>query len=134
MTIFIFEQELIFINKVAANISELDTAAKVIDDALDSNELLVKRDATLFAEKWCSQLKDDRAKLSYSAANEILVNLVDGHSELVAIINKIGKLQLVQGLVGLTTKEYSIVLTYYQFQLIYAKLLLGLVISSKISL
>ena len=134
MTIFIFEQELTFINKVSEKITELDLLAKVINDALASPELLIKRDAVLFAEKWCSQLKDNRSKLSYSTSNEILISLVGSHSELVTIINKIGKLQLVQGVVGLTEKEYAITLTYYQYQLIYAKLLLGLVISSKISL
>jgi len=134
MTIIIFEQELEFINAVASNIKELDLAAKVINKGLDSPELLSKRDAVLFAENWCTQLKDDRSRLSYSATMEILLNLVNSQSELVTIINKIGKLQLRQGVVGLTEKEYAIILTHYQFQLIYANLLLGLVIASKISL
>lgn len=134
MTIFVFERELAWINEVSANITDLNRIAKLIDKALKSNDLLIKRNGVHHAEEWCAQLQDNRSRLSYSTSGEILTKLVDSNEQLVSIINKIVKLSIGAGIVGLSEKEYRIILTYYQFQLIYAKLLLGIVIASKISL
>ena len=134
MTIFVFEQELSWINEVSAKITDLNKIAKIIDSSIKSNDLLRKRNGLRHAEDWCAQLQDSRSRLSYSTSGEILTKLVDNNDQLVSIINKIVKLSIGVGLVGLSEKEYRIILTYYQFQLIYAKLLLGIVIASKISL
>jgi hypothetical protein len=134
MTIVIFEEELNWINSVADKIKDLDGASVKIEDGLKNlDDILLKRDAVNFAESWCFKVQDDRARLSYSTGSEILTSLVKNPNELVSIINKIVKLSLGKGLVSLTEDEYSIILTYYQFQLIYAKLILGIVIGSKLS-
>jgi hypothetical protein len=134
MTVFIFEQELNWINSISNRIQDLDTISRNIDSALEAEDLLSKRNGVNFAERWCQQLQDNRSRLSYSTSGEILTGLVESHVQLVTVINKIVKLANGKGLVGLSRKEYQIILTYYQFQLIYAKALLGVVISSKISL
>ncbi|MEI8345454.1 MAG: hypothetical protein WCG06_05210 [Candidatus Omnitrophota bacterium] len=134
MTIVIFEQELNWINSISNKVTNLDQAAKTIDAAIAAEWILDKRDGVNFAEHWCEQLNDDHTKLSYSTSGEILASLVSSHTQLVGVINKIVKLAIGHGLVELTREEYQIILTYYQFQLIYSKFLLGVVISSKISL
>ena len=134
MAIMIFEQELNWLNEIAEKITDLDHATKVIDEAIESPDLLVKRDGVNFAEEWSSKIQDNHTRLSYSTSGEILASLVKNQSQLVAIINKLVKLAMCKGLVGLDREEYQIILTYYQFQLIYTKLILGIIISSKISI
>lgn len=134
ITVFVFDQELQWMNDISKNVKDLNEAAKIIDIAIESNDLLVKRDGSVYADVWCNQLRDHKFKLSYSTSGEILMNLVKSPEELVSIINKIRKLNSKSGIVGLSANECRIALTYYQFQLIYAKLLLGIIIAAKISL
>ena len=134
MTIVIFEQELNWINSISNKVTNLDQISKTIDAAIAAEWILDKRDGVNSAEQWCEQLNDAHTKLSYSTSGEILASLVSSHTQLVGVINKIVKLAVGRGLVELTREEYQIILTYYQFQLIYSKFLLGVVISSKISL
>lgn len=134
MTIMIFEQELNWLNEIAEKITDLDHATKVIDDAINSPDILVKRDGVNFAEEWSSKIQDNHTRLSYSTSGEILAGLVKNHVQLTIVINKLVKLALGKGLVGLDHEEYQIILTYYQFQLIYTKLILGIMIASKISI
>lgn len=133
MTVFIFDKELQWMNNISEKVQDLNTATKVIDKALAAPDLLSKKAGAKYADSWCTQLQDNRVKLSYSTSGEILTSLVDGPDQLVKVINKIVKLNSGVGMVGLSTKEYQVILTYYQFQLIYAKLLLGIIIASKIS-
>jgi hypothetical protein len=134
LAIVIFEQELNWIINVSSNITNLDKISKTLTRAIKSKNLLVKRNAAQVAEAWCSQLKDNRTALSYSTMGEILLKLTDSQAECISIINKLGILSTKTGIVSLNKSEYQIILTYYHFQLIYAKLLLGLVISTKISI
>lgn len=134
ISIVIFEQELNWLNQISNKITDLDKAKLIIDSAIESNDLLVKRDGVNFAEEWASLLKDKNRKLSYSTSGEILLSLIKSQEQLITIINKIMQLSVNRGLVGLTVEEYQIILTYYQFQLIYVKLILGIIISAKISL
>ena len=134
LAIVIFEQELNWIINVSSNITNLDKISKTLNRAIKSKNLLVKRNAAQVAEAWCSQLKDNRTALSYSTMGEILLKLTDSQAECISIINKLGILSTKTGIVSLNKSEYQIILTYYHFQLIYAKLLLGLVISTKISI
>lgn len=134
MAIVIFEQELNWIDSISEKIVNIDKAVKIIDGAIAAKDIISKRNGVLFTEFWCQQLQDKKTRLSYSTSGEILSSLIENHQQMVSIINKIVKLSIGRGLVGLSAKEYQIIITYYQYQLIYAKLLLGIVISSKISL
>lgn len=133
MSILIFENDLVFIKNLADSISNIDKIFNIIEDALNSQDILDKRNGNIFAEEWYEDLNNGKSRLSYSTANEILVSLIKSQDQLISIINKINKLELGNGVVGLNKIEYSIILTYYQVHLIYIKMLLGIIISSKIS-
>jgi len=134
IAIVIYEKELMWINEISQNIKDLDKISKTLNRAIKSTDILAKRDAIEAAEIWCSQLEDARTKLSYSTMSDILMNLIKDKDKLVSIVNKIASLSLKKGLVSMDRNEYQIILTYYHFQLIYTKLILGLVIASKISI
>lgn len=134
VAIVIFEQELYWISEVASKIKDLDRILKTINRGLKSKDILAKRDAVEAAEDWCGLIQDNRTSLSYSTMGEILASLIRDKNQMIRVLNHLGHLNLKKGLVSLSKEEYSIILTYYHFQLIYTKLILGLVIASKISI
>jgi len=134
IAVSVWEKEIEWINSISDKITDLDKILKAINRGIKSKNLLVKRDSVEAAEKWCSFLQDGRSRLSYSTMGEALSRLVKNRQQMVNVINKLTALQNKSGLVSLTKQEHSIVLTYYHFQLIYTKLILGIVIASKISL
>ena len=132
--IVISDQELMWISEVAAKIKDLDRISKTINRGLKTRDLILKRDVVEAAEDWCALIHDNRTSLSYSTMGEILASLIRNKNQMLRVLNQLGHLNLKKGLVSLSSEEYSIILTYYHFQLIYTKLILGLVIASKISI
>lgn len=134
ISVVIFEQELNWICGIAEKIDDLDRIAKLLDRALKSDNLLLKRDAVEEAQVWCTRIEDGRTRLSYSTIGDILASLVKDKTEFAIVVNKLMSLSTKKGLVSLTESEYEVIMTHYQFQLIYTKLVLGIVIASKISI
>ena len=134
ISIVIFEKELSWLSEVAEDIKNLDGIRKVLDRGIRSKDLIVKRNAVEVAEEWSKALQDNRAKLSYSTMGDALASMIKNQHQFIQVISKLAALSLKRGLVNLSKEEYEIILTYYHFQLVYTKLILGLVIASKISL
>jgi hypothetical protein len=134
ISIVIFEKELAWLSTIAEEVKNLDGIRKVLDRGIKSKDLIVKRNAVESAEDWSQALKDNRARLSYSTMGEALSSMIKNQNQFVQIISKLATLSLKRGLVNLSKEEYEIILTYYHFQLVYTKLILGLVIASKISI
>lgn len=134
IAIVIFEQELYWINEIADKVKDLDKISKILDKGLKSKDLLVKRNSVEAAEDWCSLIQDNRTSLSYSTMSEILSSMIGDRGQMIRILNQLGQLTLKKGLVSLSKEDYQIILTYYHCQLVYTKLILGLVIASKISI
>ena len=134
MSISIFENDLAFIKNLADSISNIDEIFNIIEDALNSQNILDKRNGNIIAEEWYEDLNNGKSRLSYSTSGEILISLIESQDQFTSIVNKLNKLEIGNGIVGLNETEYSIILTYYQFRLIYIKMLLGIIISSKISI
>lgn len=134
LSVVLFDKEFNWLCEIADKITDLDGISKTLDRAIKSDNLLAKRDAVEISQAWCSKIEDGRTRLSYSTISDILTSLVKNQAEFVSIVNKIESLSLKSGLVSLTPFEHELIMTYYQFQLIYAKLILGIVIASKISI
>jgi hypothetical protein len=54
--------------------------------------------------------------------------------EAVSVINSVNKLYTKKGVVKISKENLNVIFTYFHFRLVYAKLILGIVIASKISL
>ncbi len=132
--IVVFETELQWVANLSDKISELDGIRKTLDRGLRSRNIIVKRDAVDAAELWCKGLEDNHSRLSYSTVGESLMQMIGDRGQLTRIISKIVALSKKKGLVNLTKEEHDIIMAHYHFQLIYTKLILGLVIASKISI
>lgn len=135
-SINIHEKDMLWIFERAETVTDLDDIANSINSALESSDLLFRRDAVEKADDWINTLSDKRTMLTYSTFTEVLVALI-GETTLVdatRLINNINKLANKVGIVKLSKDEYQVVTTYYEFRLIYTKLILGLVIASKISI
>ena len=134
ITIVLFEQELEWIASIADNITDLDRIRKTLDKGIRAKDLIGKRNAVEAAEAWCLAVQNDRARLSYSTMGDVLTSMIRNTQQLVQIVGKLTALSVKKGLVNLSKEEYEIILTYYHFQLVYTKLILWLVIASKISI
>lgn len=136
ISINIHENDLNWICQRAEHVTELDTIAKKIELGLVSNNILLKRNAVEDSDLWIKLLSDEKTMLAYSTFTEALTGLIGKRSlvDATRLINNINKLAAKKGLVRLGKDEYSVILTYYQFRLVYTKLILGLVIAAKISL
>lgn len=134
--ISVFDRELDWLSARAETITELDDIVKIINESLPTNDIIKKRDAVLVVEHWLKKIADDRATLNYSTFNDILMRLigVTQLKETVQLINNINKLSSGANVIKMDKKQYDIIMTYYDFQMIYCKLVLGIIIAAKISL
>lgn len=128
--------ELLWISETGENIQELDTISKKIDAGLETLDLFEKRDCSIEAEDWLTQISDSENSLSRETFNEAIIALVGNRrmQDIVSLINTINKLYTRKGLVKISKNDRDLILTYFHFKLVYAKLLLGIVIASKISI
>lgn len=134
--ISVFDRELDWLSTRAESITELDSIVTIISEALQATDIIKKRDAVLVVEHWLKRIADDRATLNYSTFNDILMRLVGVTQlkETVQLINNINKLSAGATVIRMDKKQYDIIMTYYDFQMIYCKLVLGIIIAAKISL
>lgn len=135
-TVSITHDELQWLNKISGGIKKLDRISKRIDRGLKSKDILVKRDISLEADEWLSQVSDSTSSLSQQMFNEVLKSLIGNKTvpQTVKFINDLNKLYSGQGLIKMSKSDLDIMFTYLHFRLIYAKLILGVIIASKISI
>ena len=88
------------------------------------------------ADLWLNGIKDRSSSLSKEIFNEVSQSLLGGKplSEAVSVINSVNKMYTKKGVVKISKENLNIIFTYFHFKLVYAKLILGIVIASKISL
>jgi hypothetical protein len=134
--ISVFDRELDWLSTRADLITELDDIVHIINEALPAGDIIKKRDAVLVIEHWLKKIADERSTLNYSTFNDILMRLigVTQLKETVQLINNINKLSSGANVIKMDKKQYDIIMTYYDFQMIYCKLVLGIIIAAKISL
>lgn len=132
----IFENEMNWLDESASRIVKLDIISKKIEKAIKSKNILIKKDTVLEAEEWMKSLTDGKNMLSHEIYTDALkAMLMDKSiSDISAIVNAINKLVKGTGLVRLSVENASTILTYLHFRLIYVKLILGIVIASKLSI
>ena len=131
-----YADELEWISEVADSIKSLDKIAKRIDKGLKTRDIFLKRDIVMEADLWLNGIKDRSSSLSKEIFNEVSQSLLGGKplSEAVSVINSVNKMYTKKGVVKIYKENLNIIFTYFHFKLVYAKLILGIVIASKISL
>ena len=135
-SICIPEKEIEWINSASNSVKKLDSISKKLDKAIKSKNILYKLDISIESSKWMNDLTHGNTMLSKEILEEALSSIfgqIDA-PESILLINNINKLYSKRGLVRLTKKEFSIIMTFIHFRLIYVKLILGIVIASKISI
>lgn len=136
MVISMYADELEWIGDVADAVKSLDKISKRIDRGLKTRDIFLKRDIVMEADLWLNGIKDRSASLSKETFNEVIQSLLGGKSldEAVSVINSVNKLYTKRGVVKISKENLNVIFTYFHFKLVYAKLILGIVIASKISL
>jgi hypothetical protein len=88
------------------------------------------------ADLWLNDIKDRSASLSKETFNEVIQSLLGGKplAEAVSVITAVNKLYTKKGVLKISKENLDVIFTYFHFRLVYTKLILGIVIASKISL
>lgn len=135
-TIVITPAELTWIEQTAQSIKKLDRISKKIDRGLKSKDVLLKKDISIEADLWLSQLSDNNSSLSQETFNDVLKSLLGDRSvkQTVQFITDLNRLYSGKGMIRMKREDLNVAFTYFHFRLIYAKLMLGIVIASKISI
>ena len=136
MMISMYSDELLWINEVAESIKNLDRISKRIDRGLKTTDIFLKRDIVMEADLWLNDIKDRSASLSKETFNEVIQSLLGGKplAEAVSVITAVNKLYTKKGVLKISKENLDVIFTYFHFRLVYTKLILGIVIASKISL
>jgi len=136
MVISMYPGELEWIGDVADSVKNLDKIAKRIDKGLKAKDIFLKRDIVMESDLWLNGIKDRSATLSKETFNDVIQSLLGGKSldEAVSVINSVNKMYTKKGVVKISKENLNVIFTYFHFKLVYAKLILGIVIASKISL
>lgn len=136
MVISMYANELEWISEAAESVRNLDKIAKRIDRGLKTQDIFLKRDIAIEAELWMSQVRDRSSSLSQETFNEVIHSLLAGKSlaEAATVIESVNRLYKKKGVIKVSKDNLDIIFTYFHFKLVYIKLILGIVIASKISM
>lgn len=128
--------EIIWLDEISDSIKNLDKISKQLNKGIKTKSLLVKRDMAINADLWMTQISAKRKALSHQVFNDMLMSLTGNRSidQIVLLTNNLNKLYSKHGLVKLSSSDCNLIFTYLHFRLIYTKLILGIIISSKISI
>jgi hypothetical protein len=127
-----YREDIEFLNMISDNIKLLDSLREDIDKGLDSSDILVKFESIKHSKKFLKKIKSpaekgDVFKSVFEGLQEINeVKLSDG------IVGKINKLDKRLAKYQFTVNESMAVEAYLNFQLHHVKIMLGIVIASKI--
>jgi hypothetical protein len=135
-SINIFDKDIWFLNDIATSVKKLNDIKQIIDKGLSSEDILEKRDCILACEAWTDTFGDtSSAKFSFHTFGEILNGMLKLYEvgDPIEIHHKLNRLHDRFGIVKLDDEQEKLIISFYQFQLIYFKLILGIIIASKIS-
>lgn len=132
----ILESQIWHLYDIRDNVTKFNEVSQLIDNAVASDDLLVKRDAAQYAENWFNSIEGREFRIGAGTFTDILSSFVGK--------NKIREIEILSTLVNqlwvgdevlIMTKAHKKILDkYFQYQLIYFKMLIGIIIAAKISL
>lgn len=133
--ISIFDHELEWLSSISKNITNLDKINEILDNALEETDLLAKRDYMRQCLEWLIKLNDGKASLSFTVFSDVMVGLMDFYKVVdpTKFISTINKLANNRGLIIIDDAEYHTLIAFYDFHFIYTKVMLGIIIASKLS-
>lgn len=126
------KEDIEFLNMISENIKVLDSLREAIDRGLDSNDMIVKFESIKHSKKFLKKIEspaqqEDVFRSVFNGLQEINeVKISDG------IVGKINKLDKRLAKYKFTVNELMAVEAYLNFQLHHVKIMLGVVIASKI--
>ena len=132
ITVSFYKEDIEFLNEISEKINQLDSLREEIDKGLESDDILVKFESIRISKSFLKKVKSP-------AENEnVFRSVLDGLQEInetnfsEGIIGKINKLDKSLADYKFTVNESMAIEAYLNFQLHHVKIMLGVVIASKI--
>lgn len=133
-TIRILESDIWMIHGAREYITKLNVISNSINSAMASNDVIVKRNTILEFEAWFQILKG-KLNIGVNTFIEILHSFIaetKGVESAASVELALARLRNQKGVVVLDEHQESVLVNYFQFQLIYYKLILGIIIAAKL--
>lgn len=134
--IYIAEKDLWHLYDIRDNVKKLDEISKIVSHGIASDSILELSIASKKAEAWFKEVKGKNFNVGSGTFNDILNGYAGSgkvKSEFITrLANITNRLYKGSGIVYMKPDEKTVLLKYYKFQLIYYKMLIGIIIATKI--
>lgn len=131
--ISLYRDDIEWIAEEARNIKKIDSLRKMLDDALSSNDLLLKTKAIKAGQKFSKLIDCDNLRgVNFTELLDEFLIMYDTKlsSKLKLGLHKLSEATLKS--TEFSEKQFTVVKAFLNFQIHYAKILLGIVIAAKI--
>jgi len=134
-SIVTYDSELEWMSKISEKITDLDQIHSILRDAVISTDLIEKRNFMRKCLEWLVKINDGKATISFLVFSDVLLGLIDhyGVKDTTKFISNLNRLTSNKGVVILSDEEYKTLNAYYDFHFFYTKVMLGIIIASKLS-
>lgn len=135
-TINVFEKEIWRLYDSREGFVTTNEISRILVKSLEDTSLVIKRNAIQSCERWFSGGTEQTIRVGSTRFSDILEAFTRELTidQIVSITKAINKLHTKKGIIQLEEIEEKMIRNYYQFQLIYFKLILGIIIAAKISM
>jgi hypothetical protein len=132
----IMEKELMHLYEIRDNVTRVNEVASQVSAAMETTDVKQMSDAIKNAETWFKDIKGKKFNIGAGTFSDILTAFVGRTNidELTRMSYITNRLYNGKGIVFITPEQKEILLNYFHFQLVYYKLLVGIMIAAKISL
>lgn len=132
----IIEKEIWHLYEIRDNVQKVNEVSEKVSSAFSSDDLLAKRDASAFAEKWFNEIEGKNFRIGAGTFSDIFENFVgrNKYEEIEQASILLNKLYEGKEVLIMTKDQKKVLDKYFQFQLVYYKILIGIIIAAKISL
>lgn len=133
----VMEKELWHLYELRNNVANVNVISKTVADAFIDGNVATMSKACRDAETWFKEIKGKNFTVSASTFTDILAGYA-GKMNKIDMITKLSwltdRLYKGKGILYISPDEKGVLLKYYRFQLIYYRMLIGIIIAAKISI
>lgn len=133
----VMEKELWHLYDLRNSVLNLNDISRTVEDAYAQGSIVTMSKACKKAEKWFQEIKGKNFTVGASTFSDILKGYAGKTNKIEMITNLAWlteRLYKGKGILYVKPEERVVLLKYYKFQLIYYRMLIGIIIAAKISI
>jgi len=134
--VHVMEKELWHLYEIRDNVGKMNEISKQVESALNSGDVRIMSRSVREAEEWFKGIKGKNFNVGAGTFTDILHGYIgQGRIDMLTQISwLLDRLHRGRGIIYVSPEEKEILLKYYKFQLVYYRMLIGIIIAAKISM